>query len=36
MPRAKVGVIGGTGLDDIVVPDDRPEISYNRGVGGLT
>ena len=30
MPQAKIGVIGGTGLDDIVVQDDRVEISYNR------
>jgi len=33
MPQAKIGVIGGTGLYDIVVQDDRVEISYN-GDGG--
>jgi len=31
MPQAKIGVIGGVGLEDIVVGDDRLEISYNRG-----
>ena len=31
MPQAKIGVIGGSGRYDIVVQDDRPEISYNRG-----
>ena len=36
MPQAKIGVIGGAGLDGVAVQDDRPEISYNRGVRGLT
>jgi len=30
MPQAKIGVIWGMGLYDIVVQDDRVEISYNR------
>jgi len=30
MPQAKIGVIGGTWLDDIVVQNDRVGISYNR------
>jgi len=30
MPQAKIGVIGRTGLYDIVVQDDRVGISYNR------
>ena len=31
MPQAKIGVIGRSGLYDIVAQDDRPGISYNRG-----
>ena len=31
MPQAKIGVMGGTGVCDIVLQDDRPEISYNKG-----